>query len=239
MATSQVLRHLYSLETSSPEFHRQLYRLLQNDEEEEYLSTLQGPELTELVDFLDTVRALPSVSFELTDRASQALGVTLVTDDISRRCLHKLQLICSNHGILPSSYAISGELTRVGNDPIGTGGFADVWEGTHNGIKVCIKCLRVTQQSRRSVEKVNIWSQHTFSCPLKDAHWHTIQAFYKEAVMWKKLRHPNVVPFVGVTQNPLQFVSEWMPNGTLTEYVSENPGVNRIGLVSLTTPITS
>ena len=165
MATSQVLRHLYSLETSSPEFHRQLYRLLQNDEEEEYLSTLQGPELTELVDFLDTVRALPSVSFELTDRASQALGVTLVTDDISRRCLHKLQLICSNYGILPSSYAISGELTRVGNDPIGTGGFADVWEGTHNGIKVCIKCLRVTQQSRRSVEKVNIRSQHTFFVP--------------------------------------------------------------------------
>ena len=57
--------------------------------------------------------------------------------------------------------------------------------------------------------------------------------------MWKKLRHPNVVPFVGVTQNPLQFVSEWMPNGTLTEYVSENPDANRIGLVSLTAPITS
>ena len=57
--------------------------------------------------------------------------------------------------------------------------------------------------------------------------------------MWKKLRHPNVVPFVGVTQNPLQFVSEWMPNGTLTEYVSENPGANRIGLVSPTAPITS
>ena len=50
--------------------------------------------------------------------------------------------------------------------------------------------------------------------------------------MWKKLRHPNVVPFVGVTKNPLQFISEWMPNGILTEYVSENPGANRIGLVS-------
>lgn len=68
MATSQVLRHLYSLDTSSPEFPRHLYRLLQNDKEEEYLSTLQGPELIKLVDFLDAVsRALFSVSFELTE----------------------------------------------------------------------------------------------------------------------------------------------------------------------------
>ena len=52
--------------------------------------------------------------------------------------------------------------------------------------------------------------------------------------MWKRMRHPNVVPFIGITQNPLQFVSEWMPNGTLTEYVNQYPSANRIGLVSLT-----
>ena len=59
MATSQVLTHLYSLDTSSPEFSRYLYRLIQHDEEEEYLSTLQGPELLKLVDFLDAVLSLP------------------------------------------------------------------------------------------------------------------------------------------------------------------------------------
>ena len=31
---------------------------------------------------------------------------------------------------------------------------------------------------------------------------------------------------------PLQMVSGWMPNGTLIEYVENNPGANRIGLVS-------
>ena len=50
--------------------------------------------------------------------------------------------------------------------------------------------------------------------------------------MWKRLRHQNIVPFIGVTQDPLQFVSEWMPNGILTDYLGENPGVNRISLVS-------
>ena len=51
--------------------------------------------------------------------------------------------------------------------------------------------------------------------------------------MWKRLEHPNIVGFIGVTQNPLQFVSEWMPNGTLTEYLDVNPDANRIGLVRL------
>src|ERR1700753_2559929 len=55
--------------------------------------------------------------------------------------------------------------------------------------------------------------------------------------MWKHLRHQNIVPFIGVTQNPLQFVSEWMPNGTLTKYISENPNVDRIGLVGLSSPV--
>ena len=52
-------------------------------------------------------------------------------------------------------------------------------------------------------------------------------------MIWKRLRHPNVVPFIGVTSEPLQIVSEWMPNGTLTDYVEKNPDANRIDLVGL------
>ena len=50
--------------------------------------------------------------------------------------------------------------------------------------------------------------------------------------MWKRLKHQNIVPFIGVTRDPLQFVSEWMPNGDLMEYLGKNPGADRIGLVS-------
>jgi len=48
----------------------------------------------------------------------------------------------------------------------------------------------------------------------------------------KSLGHPNIVPFIGVTTNSLQIVLEWMPNGTLTEFVEKNPSASRIGLVS-------
>ena len=89
----------------------------------------------------------------------------------------------------------------------------------------------VVRRLRRSVFGDDV----PFPCPLKVSRMHT-KAFYKEAITWKMLRHPNVVPFIGVTQNPLQFVSEWMPNGTLTKYISENPNVDRIGLVGLSSP---
>ena len=154
MSTSRVLQHLYSLDNSSPDLLRYLYYLIQNDDEERYLSCLQGSELTRLVDFLDSVRPCLPASFQLTSQTPQVLDVIPITDDVSRRCLHKLQAICGHHKILPSSYNISGDLTRVDSDPIASGGFSDVWEGIHDGETVCIKRLRITQQTRQAMEKV-------------------------------------------------------------------------------------
>ena len=51
--------------------------------------------------------------------------------------------------------------------------------------------------------------------------------------MWKRLTHANIVPFKGVTLDPLRIVSEWMSGGDLTSYISQNPQANRINLVRL------
>ena len=55
--------------------------------------------------------------------------------------------------VLPSSYIVSGDLTKVGDYPIAQGGFADVWEGTHCGRDVCVKQLRISL-SDPALEKV-------------------------------------------------------------------------------------
>ena len=57
--------------------------------------------------------------------------------------------------------------------------------------------------------------------------------------MWKRLRHPNIVHFIGVTIEPFQLVSEWIPNGVLTDYITKNPDANRIALVSPISTITT
>ena len=56
MSTPWILRRLYSLDSSSTDFLRHLHSLIRHDEEEQYLTNLQGLELARLVDFLDEVR---------------------------------------------------------------------------------------------------------------------------------------------------------------------------------------
>lgn len=57
------------------------------------------------------------------------------------------------------------------------------------------------------------------------------QKSYQEAIMWKHARHPNIVPFLGITSTPFQLVSNWMPGGNLVGYIKENPSTDRLGLV--------
>ena len=172
MTTPQILELLYSFNTFSPEFSSCLDRLIQSDKEDRYLSSLRGPELTRLVDFLDRVRILPSASFQLTKKTLQALGIIPVTEDVSRRCLHKLQAICSDSGILPSSHIISGDLARVGDYAVDSTNLSDVWKGTLKGVEVCIKLPRITIKDRQHIEKVS------------DRYWHTISYLLKYACWW-------------------------------------------------------
>ena len=60
------------------------------------------------------------------------------------------------------------------------------------------------------------------------------QKFCHEAVIWKRLSHPNLLPFLGVNQKlfPLAMISEWMEHGTILQFVKRNPAANRLKLVS-------
>jgi len=154
MSTPWTLHHLYSLDPSSLNFSRRLRSLIQHDEREQYLINLRGPQLARVVDLLDQVRALPSAFCPVTDRILQALSAISADDDLSRRCLHKLQAICSHHVILPSSYIASDQIARVGGSPIVLDAIADVWEGIYHGKKVLIRCLRAPLNDDQTLKKV-------------------------------------------------------------------------------------
>jgi len=51
--------------------------------------------------------------------------------------------------------------------------------------------------------------------------------------MWKRLTHPNIVPLLGITLAPPQLVSEWVPGGTLLNYIGAHPDADRLELVGL------
>jgi len=54
-------------------------------------------------------------------------------------------------------------------------------------------------------------------------------------VTWKALRHPNVLPLLGVTMTDDRFVmvSEWMVRGNINGFVKAEIGADRLGLVRL------
>ena len=52
-------------------------------------------------------------------------------------------------------------------------------------------------------------------------------------VAWKNLAHPNVVPLLGVTTDPIQLVSGWMPDVDLTGYIANHPEADRFSLVGV------
>ena len=60
-----------------------------------------------------------------------------------------------------------------------------------------------------------------------------LQRFCREGVAWKHLRHPNILPLLGVTVGEHRFalVSEWMENGNINDFIERDQHVNRVELV--------
>lgn len=60
-----------------------------------------------------------------------------------------------------------------------------------------------------------------------------LNKFCREAVVWKHLWHPNILPWLGVAIKYDQFamISEWMDNGNIIRFIGRNPDVNRAMLL--------
>ena len=101
-----------------------------------------------------------------------------------------------------------------------------MYRGTLNGLPVCVKRLRVA-----TPEDIAVSYQHRHSpCAYSLMNQ---KLFCKEAVMWKSLKHPNILPLLGATISPSQLISVLMPAGDLSKYLPKNPDTNRIGLVGV------
>jgi hypothetical protein len=56
--------------------------------------------------------------------------------------------------MLPTSYTISSHLT-INPEPFASGGYGDVYQGSLNGLRVCIKRVRVyTKDDPKKAERV-------------------------------------------------------------------------------------
>jgi serine/threonine protein kinase len=60
------------------------------------------------------------------------------------------------------------------------------------------------------------------------------QAYGREALVWRQLSHPNLLPFFGLyfLENRLCLVSPWMENGHIMDFLRDaSPDHDRLALV--------
>jgi serine/threonine protein kinase len=144
------------------------------------------------------------------------------------KLFNELCKTCSRHRVIPKSMHIpdcSTDATQVQY----TGGFSNVSQSTYEGHRVAIKVLHVYSNNLNAVLSVSGPTIYFVAL----AHMNSSQGFCREVVAWKHLRHPNILPLLGVTvsENRFAMVSEWMDNGNINEFVRKDYDANRTALV--------
>ncbi|KAJ7824652.1 kinase-like domain-containing protein [Mycena leptocephala] len=114
-------------------------------------------------------------------------------------------------GLHPTCFTLSG-LEKVGQQ-VAAGAFGDIFKGLVENQCVSVKVMRL----------------------FKDADVQAaLKEFGREAVIWRQLSHPNLLPFFGLyyLDSRLCLVSPWMEHGHLLEFLSNIPSdMDRIFLI--------
>ncbi|KAL0563397.1 Rho guanine nucleotide exchange factor, partial [Marasmius crinis-equi] len=125
----------------------------------------------------------------------------------SKSTIFKVMLRLSKRsGMYPKCLKINN-VERMGSHPLAGGGFGDVWKGRIADEIVCLKVVKVYLMS--DVQQL-------------------LKEYMQEAIVWQQLRHPNVLPFVGMyyleeSQGQLCLVSPWMEQGNLVVFLKNTP----------------
>jgi len=106
-----------------------------------------------------------------------------------------------------------------------------VYKATFHDRPVVIKTLNVATRSER--EKLHRVSSFDPKQSMRLLKIHP-QLLIQEVIVWKWLRHENILPFIGVmfAPSPISIVSERMENGNIMEFTEVNQDYNRLRLVS-------
>ncbi|KAL1743944.1 kinase-like domain-containing protein, partial [Schizophyllum fasciatum] len=140
---------------------------------------------------------------------------TSLSRRVKTRLVHAAIAMSNAFDIHPHRLVLKNHLQLCGQDPVASGSFGDVWKGSCilNGEHVSVKVFRTYQNGVSSGSK----------------------DFTKEAMIWRQLNHPNVLPFYGVyylddARNRLCLVSPWMEEGNVVNYLQRCPSTNRVAL---------
>ncbi|KAJ7920372.1 hypothetical protein B0H13DRAFT_2230772 [Mycena leptocephala] len=136
------------------------------------------------------------------DLAQQLLDI--LQDSAARPSVSKALLRLSRASELhPVCFTLT-DLQTVGERQVAGGTFGDIWKGLVRHQIVSVKIVRLFNDIEVKL---------------------AVQNFGREAVIWRQLSHPNVLPFFGLyyLDHRLCLVSPWMPSGNIMEFLKTVP----------------
>ena len=156
------LTKLMSVNIRSKEFPNALARMLASQEDMNAAVPLQADDALNLVDILDQVSRSKIIGVLRLIPPTQTFEAPNVEPDLRRKSSRILRRICAANTILPRSYTLSDNISKVGDIAFASGGFADVWKGRHNGNSICVKAFRVyTPKSLSVIKQVRTGQSYT------------------------------------------------------------------------------
>ncbi|KAG6824397.1 hypothetical protein H0H92_006974 [Tricholoma furcatifolium] len=148
----------------------------------------------------------------LLDSFQRLLNMPDLDTSFRNKLIVATQRISIRSGLYPTSYELK-DVVQVSQHPVNSGGFADIYKGNLQGQAVCLKTIRLYEDSE-----------------IKSL----LKQMSKEAILWAQLSHPNVLTIYGVFffQKKPCIVSPWMDDGNVNVYLKHNPGTPRRPLVA-------
>ncbi|KAF8990025.1 hypothetical protein BDQ17DRAFT_1372489 [Cyathus striatus] len=158
-----------------------------------------------------TAQSLLDVMQTVLDHAiTSALG-----PKFEKPLLKAMLRLSKQSALYPSSYILTG--IKRDAYPVTSGYFGEIFQGEINGRNLALKVFKLYANE---MDKIN----------------DLFKGFYKEAILWRYLVHPNLLPFYGIYQlgdtgGRICLVSPWMSNGNICQYLQRYPDTNRQHLI--------
>ncbi|KIK63204.1 hypothetical protein GYMLUDRAFT_41532 [Collybiopsis luxurians FD-317 M1] len=150
----------------------------------------------------------PRTAQQLVDYLQSILDLEQDKLDNRKKYLGLLRHLSKRFQTLPSSLIVR-DIKREGQNPVAGGGFADIWHGNLKEKPVCLKVLRLAiEQDEKARAEIR-------------------KQFCHEALVWRQLKHPNILPLLGVNLDLFSpsfcLISPWMHNRDVITYLKQNP----------------
>lgn len=222
------LQTLYRLDASSPDFEDQLYHVLNGVEYTQCVPNLGEGDLTWLVNYLDEV--IPQCVSPPHSPLSEP------------RLLALLNLPAPPPGSVYVNSETDVPLLRDSQCPVRSRLMLWTWIPSQLPLEVLVMYTEVSSMEVQACASSVCAQLRGGEKGLSECVFGAIvfpvsrcsrrlQSLCRDAVTWKCLRHPNVVPFLGCIVASFQIISAWMPGGTLMEHIRDKPEVDFVELV--------